>query len=113
MPKLVCVKCQVQYKIKKSGNYVVDMFLDPPEPYRIMNGDRWQCPGCGHEVIAGFGEMPLSEHFHDEFQNRLDKVQQNSTTIKCYESPQDAIPFNGEPMPYETEDNVSPAELGL
>lgn len=84
MPKLVCVPCQRQYRVVKSGNYVVDMFQHPPEPYKILNGDRWECPGCGHQIIAGFAQQPLAEHFEDRFQDLLDKVLADKNTIHCY-----------------------------
>jgi hypothetical protein len=48
--KLVCVRCEKQYRIKKNGVLVVDMFQDPPEPYEIREGDMWECPSCGHQV---------------------------------------------------------------
>lgn len=85
MPKLVCVPCQKQYIIVKTGNYVVDMFFDPPEPYRIQNGDRWECPKCGHQIIAGFALSPLAEHFEDKFQELLEKALAIDGTIYCYE----------------------------
>ena len=85
MPKLVCVPCKRDYKIIKSGNYVVEMFLDPPQPYKIQNGDRWECPKCGHQIIAGFAHGPLAEHFQDNFGTLLIKVEADENTIHCYE----------------------------
>ncbi len=85
MPKLVCVQCELEYKIAVTGNYVIEMFCDPPEPYKIFNGDRWECPGCGHQIIAGFALDPLAEHFQDKFSGLLNKIFESKDTIYCYE----------------------------
>lgn len=110
MPKITCVQCEVDYKIVKSGNYVIDMFLDPPQSCKIQNGDRWECPVCGHQVVAGYAQMPLSEHYQDNFEQLLEQVKSHSMTIHCYEF--ENLPFNGEPVPYNDEDNVSPEAVG-
>lgn len=85
MPKLVCVECERDYKVVVTGNYVIEMFCNPPEPYKILSGDRWECPGCGHQIIAGFGSTPLAEHFQDKFSNSLNKAFDSKDTIYCYE----------------------------
>lgn len=85
MPKLVCVECQIQYRLVKSGNKVIDMFLYPPQPYKVRNGDRWECPNCGHQIIAGFSELPLAEHYQDDFSGVLGLALEDENTIYCYE----------------------------
>ena len=88
MPKLVCVPCQRQYKVVKNGNYVIGMFSilpQPYQPYRIQNGDRWECPHCGHQIIAGFAVVSVAEHFEDKFQELLEKALAIEDTIYCYE----------------------------
>ena len=74
MHKLVCVSCQVEYVIEKSGATCVDMFNLPPRPYQMYNCDAWKCPGCGHIVLAGFANLPYAQHFEPDFQERLDAV---------------------------------------
>ena len=74
MPKLVCVKCQVGYRPDKNGVYLIEMAWKPPQPYKIWHSDMWCCPGCGHQVISGFADRPLSEHYQDNFDAILNNV---------------------------------------
>ncbi len=56
MPKLVCIKCQCLFKIEKNGISAVEMVQG--RPYELSDADKWKCPGCGMEILAGFGEAP-------------------------------------------------------
>lgn len=80
MPKQICVKCSVEFKIEKNSVMVVEMFSDPPQPYKIWSADMWKCPTCGAEIIAGFGHQAVAEHFQEKFDDVLNKVQTNG----CY-----------------------------
>ena len=66
MPKITCVKCNVDYLIKENGVAAIDMAYDPPQPYRVTGADRWECPCCGAQVLAGFANVGV-EHFYDNF----------------------------------------------
>jgi len=66
MPMLVCVKCKRQLRVEKNG---VDAIEFTPihtkegnflrlEPYRIFSSDKWKCPSCDFEVLAGFPSEP-------------------------------------------------------
>ncbi len=57
MPKLVCVKCRVIMKVKKNGVG----FLEYTEtgPYKLTASDKWECPKCSFEILAGFAEEGL------------------------------------------------------
>lgn len=66
MPDMVCVKCQRKFRIEKNGVEAIEFtpihtkegkFLRL-EPYQIFSTDKWKCPGCGIEVLAGFGQNP-------------------------------------------------------
>lgn len=37
------------------------------QPYKVWSGDLWRCPGCGIEIISGFGAFPLAERHHHDF----------------------------------------------
>ena len=67
MPKMVCVKCEVEFKVEKNGVKVIEMMNQNKDMYKIWDTDKWKCPICKVEVIAGFGGMPLAEHYEPEF----------------------------------------------
>lgn len=93
MPKIVCVKCHLDYQPLRIGVQVVDMGFDPPAPYRILNGDALICPGCGHRIIAGF---PLDGHYHHrvDFEDEVKRVRESGAyrdglSIEVYEHVKD------------------------
>jgi hypothetical protein len=90
MPSPTCVKCQTSYRIEKSGGYVVEMFSAPPRPYKIWSCDVWYCPGCENRIMKGFGNNPISEHFHEDFEKLLDMISKSEYCVKSYEDPEDA-----------------------
>lgn len=69
MTKLLCPDCQVEFQPKKNGVHVIEMFLNPPEPYKVYGADLWACPICGKTVITGFSWGV--EHFEEEFADHL------------------------------------------
>lgn len=74
MPKMVCLKCQTEFRIIKTGATVIDFFRDPPEPYRILEADVWECPGCKDRVAAGFAENAWVEHYMSFFAEKIQEV---------------------------------------
>ncbi len=90
MPKIICVKDEVEYQIEKSGGYVIEYVGNPPQPYKVWSADGWRCPVCGNTVMAGFGNGPLGEHYEESFQDLLQKVLVSPTSqagwvVKDYE----------------------------
>ena len=65
MPKLVCVRCKKQLIIEKNG--IIAQENAPFGPYKIWETDKWKCPECEYEVLAGFGQQPISEHYLENF----------------------------------------------
>jgi len=63
MRRPICVDCEVQFAVEEVGIFVVEMFDDPPRPYKVWAADLWRCPGCKKEAVAGFGEHPLWQNF--------------------------------------------------
>lgn len=45
------------------------------EPYKIWQGDLWECEGCGARIISGVAQLPLREHFHSDFSELRVSVQ--------------------------------------
>ena len=72
MPKLVCVKCERELRPEKNGFIVVDTFSDHT-PCKITEADKWKCPTCGVEIVAGFA-LGSIEHLETGFRTTLDRI---------------------------------------
>lgn len=90
MPKPACVKCRCFYRPKRNGIHALEGMPIPVrgeerirdngeirgrrlptawQAYKVWQADLWECPDCGHELIAGYGRGPVLER-HDEDFNR-------------------------------------------
>lgn len=88
MPKIICTRCQTQMEIESQGVYVVEMFNTPPQPYKIWHADLWKCCGCQAEVVSGFGQQALAEHFEEDFPALLESINHTSHRVFfSYERP--------------------------
>ena len=89
MPKIICTKCQTEFKIEHNGVYVIEMFSKPPQPYKIWRADLWRCVGCNSTIIAGFGQRPLGEHYQEDFNKLLESIKatENNLIFYDYEKP--------------------------
>lgn len=83
MPKPVCIKCKRFYRVKRNGMPWVECMPRPHdasatlrrgvgadnqwEPYKLWQSDLWICEGCGHELLVGHGQAPMSEHYMPGF----------------------------------------------
>lgn len=38
--------------------------------YKLWVGDLWECRGCGHQLLSGFGQGPISEHYKPDYQEQ-------------------------------------------
>jgi hypothetical protein len=65
MAKLVCVACEIELMPEVNGTLVIETASFGP--YKVWDADTWKCPKCGVEVVTGFGQRPLMEHFEDGF----------------------------------------------
>ena len=54
MPKMVCVTCQTELKIKKNGITCIETVGEQHQPCNVIQCDKWKCPVCGIEILAGF-----------------------------------------------------------
>jgi len=59
-PGPACVRCERLMKPKTVGA-LLEEFTEKGEPYKLWACDIWFCPGCGFEVVWGYGNGPL-EH---------------------------------------------------
>lgn len=65
MARMVCVTCQTFLHPKKNGVYVEEGMPLGSEwvPYKLWHADAWECRTCGIEIVTGFGDGPLAEHY--------------------------------------------------
>lgn len=90
----VCPDCRVHYGIHRTGVWVVEMFLDPPQPYCIWSADSLICPGCENVIIDRSGETPVAYHHHEGFGELLDAVcvKDPDGVYYCFERANDPLP---------------------
>lgn len=77
-PPYVCVQCNKEMICFKTGAKVLETF-NAGVPYQLWDADVFECPICKCKVVVGFGRNPLSEHWHSDFQQKLEK---HKPTIK-------------------------------
>lgn len=70
---IVCGKCKTSFGTKEIGVYMVEMFNNPPRPYKIWNADRMVCK-CGEEVFSGFGLNSMMMQHEPGFEEMLEKL---------------------------------------
>ena len=81
MPKSVCVICEIELRPKENGVIVVEMFDNPPKPYKIWSADLWKCSVCGLEVVLGFGNKPFMAHYTHDLAVEIDSIKKHGATI--------------------------------
>lgn len=91
--KPVCVPCQRFFRCVKTGFYFIEAMpkenkalpgtAEPEQwtPYKVWVGDKWQCEGCGAEILSGFGQGPITEHWHEDFQYWVDQTQADQLQV--------------------------------
>lgn len=94
MPKPICVQCELPMQQVESGVIAVEMFSKPPRPYKMWSSDLHRCPGCGHEILCGYGDNPIGEHFQNDFGEKLVEAQTYQTVIHSYERVADSPKVN-------------------
>jgi hypothetical protein len=80
MPKLVCVKCQIELRPSVNGVTVIEMASFGP--YKVWAADEWECPGCGQKIISGFSNEPIrQDHYADDFPQWLEHEIERATKV--------------------------------
>ncbi len=85
----ICVICQVEYKPKKNGVNVE--LMANFGSFELYEADKVECPGCGHQIITGYGSQPISIHFEKDYKEVLKKVTKDGPTYKCYENVKESM----------------------
>ena len=72
--RYVCVKCGRSMKPEKNGVEALETVDRRGKPYRIWSSDKWRCPCCGFEILAGFAERPTYPD-QDGYNERLKNIE--------------------------------------
>ena len=84
--KIVCVRCQCEFRPETNGTTVVEMAQS--EPYKVWHADTWKCPGCGVEVVSGFAQKPLIQQGDESFDKRVQSwLEKARRVVYDYERP--------------------------
>jgi len=75
-----CVTCQTYLATRKNGIVVLET-LDDGRPYKVWQADLLECPDCGFQIITGYGQRPMAEHYQAGFDSELQRVEY--TIIGC------------------------------
>lgn len=86
MVKPICVPCGLFFRPAKNGFIVEEGKPDAGDPvrwsgknpgddrdrewssYKLWNGDKWKCKGCGAEIVVGIIGVPLNEHYREDYE---------------------------------------------
>lgn len=78
MHRPVCVKCQTELRCEKNEVVVLDMFGPNEEIYKGFYADLFQCPGCGMQIVVGFGQNAFTEHFEEDHAEKLAIIERHT-----------------------------------
>lgn len=73
MPKLVCPTCRIELRPETNGVDAIEMASFGESS--ITMADLWQCPDCGHQVLAAFAAEPHIHHYEADFRDVLDRIE--------------------------------------
>jgi len=79
---VVCPDCGRVMRVKDGGigTYVLEMA--DFGPYKLWVGDVRDCAPCDTQVIVGFADRPLSEHWRPDFAERVAEARATGTVIE-------------------------------
>jgi hypothetical protein len=83
--KPICVPCQRFFRCKKTGFFFIEGMpvgqsraapgTTEPEnwkPYKLWSGDRFECEGCGANIVVGVGQSAIAEHYEPDFSESVE-----------------------------------------
>ena len=68
----ICVKCNLSYITKEVGVFVEE--LAEFGSYKLWAADLKECPNCHHQIVSGFSEQPVAEHYQKDYKDKLKKI---------------------------------------
>jgi hypothetical protein len=73
--RIVCCKCGRILRVAQHGVWALELACKGGRPYRLLNFDRYTCPRCGVEVLAGHGEPVYADPGSEEYERYLKEVE--------------------------------------
>jgi len=70
----------MELRPEKNGFGVLDVARFGP--YQLWDADLWKCPGCGFEVVLGFGCRPIIRHEDSGFEQMIARYRQGSKLVE-------------------------------
>ena len=61
----ICVGCRVAMRCERNG-FVVSDPSTSGACATLWRGDKWKCPGCGVQIVEGFGTGTLLVDYPEE-----------------------------------------------
>jgi hypothetical protein len=58
----------------KKNSVTVEELTEDGAPYKLWDADLWECPECGVEIIAGFGQGPIAEHYQPTYAAQRERL---------------------------------------
>lgn len=89
MRRPICIKCQIAFRPLENGITVIDMFSQPPKPYRMWQADLFECPICKAQIVSGFADEALIHHHENGFEDWL-RQRDRCSRVYNYEHIEDA-----------------------
>jgi len=91
--RIVCVACKLEFRPAKNGVAAIESSTFGP--YKLWETDRLACPGCGVEILSGFGLQAIAEHYQPGFAETVSRLQPELT---FFGSPEERQQFlDGQP----------------
>ncbi|MBA7474258.1 hypothetical protein ES707_09606 [subsurface metagenome] len=90
MRRPICAECQIELRVVKNGVTVIDMAWQPPKPAVLISADLFECPVCRKQIVSGFAQKPLAEHYEDKFEHWLQRALER-THVYNYEYATNAL----------------------
>ena len=81
MPKIACATCALELRIVNTGAVSAEMFQGNSRIYRLWSTDKWKCPGCGFQVLSGFAQRPLAEHFDTDCEIKVNELLEKGVEV--------------------------------
>jgi hypothetical protein len=58
----------------KKNNVTVEELDETGAAYKLWSADLWECVECGVEIVTGFGQSPIAEHWQPTYLAQRDRL---------------------------------------